>query len=97
MATRHQPTMATRRQTRAMARSDAEANSVRATPENRDGSAASAGVIPYTPEGFWLGRMAEGWSDFGGKRERTDSDAWCTARRELEQESGLCVSQHEQR
>ena len=36
----------------------------------------SAGVIPFTAKGFWLGKMKQGYADFGGKREHTDANAW---------------------
>ena len=55
-----------------------------------DPAYASAGIIPYSSQGFWLARMSKGWSDFGGKKEPGDgNDPWATARRECKEESGL--------
>ena len=55
---------------------------------------ASAGVIPYSKDGFWLGKMAQGYCDFGGKKAPGDSDTWDTAKRELKEETGTTVEMH---
>ena len=55
----------------------------------------SAGVIPFNQEGFWLGKMENGYADFGGKKGRdqvtgvVDDNPWTTAQRELREEGGL--------
>ena len=61
-----------------------------ARAQSADPAYASAGIIPYSSQGFWLARMSKGWSDFGGKKEPGDgNDPWTTARRECKEESGL--------
>ena len=56
----------------------------------------TAGVIPFSGDGFWLALMKEGHADFGGKRNRDETEAWETARREMAEEGGLRLKQYEQ-
>ena len=55
----------------------------------------TAGVIPFSGDGFWLAVMREGHADFGGKRKEGETEAWDTARREMEEEGGLRLTQYE--
>ena len=55
----------------------------------------SAGVILYNSRGYWLGFERRNgqrfWTDYGGKRQGTES-AWETAMRECQEEAGVDVS-----
>ena len=65
------------------------------------GAYKSAGVIPYTSKGFWLGfsrgDFVKGWGDFGGKFSPDDSDAWDTAKNGAHVEGGLSIPSYTHR
>ena len=68
---------------------DDEDEALRLSSSSLPSSYCAAGIIPYNKNGFWLGFEEKGWTDFGGKIEKGDGNAWETALRECKEEAGI--------